>query len=228
MNTPRHRRAEFPPRWVLFICILAIAASLALMWVSEQQAKQDADDARANAETLAAEVQQACRQGDVKIDGRSICHQADAVKQQATDPNTTGRVGPAGPPGPPGPVGPAGRGVQGVPGPAGKDSSVPGPAGRPGSDGQDSTVPGPAGRAGAAGADGKDGAAGPPGPKGDPGPAGPPGPRGDRGAAGESGRGIASIACGSDGAWKVTYSDGATEEVPGPCRVTPEAPVPAD
>ncbi|MFB9776346.1 hypothetical protein [Brevibacterium otitidis] len=218
MTTPRRRRAEFPPRWVLFICILAIAAGLALMWVSEQQAKQDADDARSNAETLADEVQQACRQGDVKIDGRSICYQADAVKQQATDPNTIGRVGPAGPPGPPGPTGPAGRGIQGVPGPAG----APGPAGK------DSNAPGPAGRAGAAGADGKDGAVGPPGPKGDPGPAGPPGPRGDRGAAGESGRGIASIACGSDGAWKVTYSDGATEAVPGPCRVTPEAPVPAD
>ena len=62
-TTAKHRRAEFPPRWVLFICILAIAAGLALMWVSEQQAMQDAVDARANAETLAAEVRQgrSCR-----------------------------------------------------------------------------------------------------------------------------------------------------------------------
>lgn len=107
----------------------------------------------------------------------------------------------------PGPMGPRGlscveelgllpcRGDQGkpstVPGPSGADSTVPGPKG------EDSTVPGPKGDKGE------------PGEKGDPGETGPSGP---------PGRGVASLSCGDDGRWAVTYTDGTTEDA-GACRV---------
>lgn len=84
-----------------------------------------------------------------------------------------------------------------------------GPEGRPGVPGLDSTVPGPAGDPSAvAGPAGADGLAGAP---------------GVDGAPGAPGRGLASLDCVADGAgstyWVITYTDGATAAVTGPCRV---------
>lgn len=64
------------------------------------------------------------------------------------------------------------------------------------------------------------------GPAGPPGPAGPEGPRGERGEKGdrgETGRGIASIDCqgsGSESDWIITYTDGNSQTVDGPCEAT--------
>lgn len=149
------------------------------------------------------------------------------------------------------PAAPGRDGVDGADGVDGVDSTVPGPAGAPGADGEDgedSTVPGPQGATGSTGADGQSvtGPQGPAGPKGDtgatgpagkdgapgkdstvPGPQGPAGERGPAGADGEDGqdgRGIESIRCGDDNQWQVTYTDGESEAVSGPCRVEPDPP----
>ena len=89
----------------------------------------------------------------------------------------------------PGPRGPVGPvGPVGV---AGKTV-----VGAPGSAGGE----GPAGPAGPAGKDGSNGADGSP------------------GAPGQDGRGIQSITCDSSGVWQITYTDGTTQSVDGPCR----------
>lgn len=93
------------------------------------------------------------------------------------------------------------RGIPGVTGPRG-------PRGLPG-----------VGTPGRPGADGQDGAPGPAGPKGEPGPPGKDGSNGKDGPQGPPGRGIASIDCTSGGDWLITYTDGATQTVTGPCRV---------
>lgn len=93
------------------------------------------------------------------------------------------------------------RGIPGVTGPRG-------PRGLPG-----------VGTPGRPGADGQDGAPGPAGPKGEPGPPGKDGSNGKDGSQGPPGRGIASVDCTSGGDWIITYTDGATQSVTGPCRV---------
>lgn len=95
-----------------------------------------------------------------------------------------------------GPIGPAGaRGDTGEPG-----QSI---QGDPGAAGADSTVPGPPGADSTI-----------------PGPAG---PAGANGADSAPGRGLAALDCVDDGAgstyWVVTYTDGATAAITGPCRV---------
>lgn len=108
-------------------------------------------------------------------------------------------------------------GKAGKPGADGKDSTVPGPIGEAGADGADSTVPGPTGSVGptggvgpvgptgAAGSDGKDGADGKP------------------GTDGKDGRGVASVSCVDGPAFRFTFTDGATQDIPGAC----DAPAPA-
>lgn len=221
----RHRRSDYPPRWVLFA--LAALTALGVFWnlYTEQQARSEAEVASQNAETLAEEVERACKAGDVKVQGHSICKQATEVREQAAAPSAPAPVGPAGPPGR--------DGVRGVPGPAGRpgpagedgrDSNVPGPAGQPGQSGERGApgsdgVNGSDGAPGSAGADGKDGANGKDGAAGPPGPAGERGPAGADGKDGADGRGISSITCNADNNWVVTYTDNGTETVPGPCRV---------
>lgn len=115
----------------------------------------------------------------------------------------TGERGPAGAPGKAGPAGAAGS-----------DSTIPGPTGATGSagaPGQDSTVPGPAGPTGATGATG------------DTGPAGKDGAPGKDGADGKDGRGIASVSCVDGPAFRFTYTDGTTTDIPGAC----DAPTPS-
>lgn len=89
------------------------------------------------------------------------------------------------------------RGIAGLNG----DDGSRGEGGPAGSDGQT----GATGSTGTDGKDGKDGA---------------------DGTNGSDGRGIASMSCGDDGAWTITYTDGTTETVEGPCRV-PAEPEPA-
>lgn len=96
------------------------------------------------------------------------------------------------------------RGIPGVTGPRG-------PRGLAG-------AAGPAGEVGPTGAPGEVGAAGSAGPKGDPGPAGKDGANGKDGAAGPAGRGVTSITC-PESDWIVTYTDGTTSTIPGPCRL---------
>lgn len=110
------------------------------------------------------------------------------------------------------------QGPRGIPG-------VTGPRGPRGAAG----APGAAGEPGAAGGAGEAGPAGPAGPKGEPGPAGKDGEPGRDGAPGPAGRGIASIGCDDTGDWTVTYTDGATQIVAGPCRVgAPPSTLPGD
>ena len=100
-------------------------------------------------------------------------------------------------------------GLQGVLGLIGPD----GPQGVPGETG----AHGPTGADGPAGMNGADGAPGPAGADGAAGPAGPAGP------AGAPGRGLTSLDCVPDAAgstyWVVTFTDGATAAITGPCRV---------
>jgi len=97
------------------------------------------------------------------------------------------------------------RGIPGVTGPRG-------PRGLAGAAGAAGEV-GPTGAPGEAGTPGSDG------PKGEPGPAGKDGANGKDGAPGPAGRGISSLACLDSGDWLVTYTDGATQTVSGPCKV---------
>jgi len=113
------------------------------------------------------------------------------------------------------------RGDMGVPGQTGPkgDLGPQGPQGATGAPGATGAT-GAAGQTGATGATGADGAQGP---QGATGPAGPPGPGGPAGANGSDGRGIQSISCDGDGAtsvWNITYTDGSTVTVAGPCRVS--------
>lgn len=134
-------------------------------------------------------------------------------------PGPTGRTGPAGPPGEPGEAGPPGPpGSPGLPG-----ESVIGPPGPPGMPGASIAGPpgadGPPGPAGPAGPAGERGPAGKNGEAGPPGPAGPAGQDGAPGADGQPGRGLESITCGDDAAWHITYTDGTSTTVSGPCHV---------
>jgi len=142
-----------------------------------------------------------------------------------TPPPTQPGVAPSFIPGPKGDQGPAGQdgspGPPGKPGAPGKDGSpgqdgAPGQNGVPGSPGADSTVPGPQGSPGQDGQDGQDGLPGADGSPGAdstiPGPQGPTGP---------AGRGIADQECQANGRWRVTYTDGETDDDAGPCLAEP-------
>lgn len=128
-----------------------------------------------------------------------------------------GRPGVAGSNGSPGASGAAGGA-----GPSGA-AGASGPAGAGGVDG----APGAAGTPGAAGAEGTPGGAGPAGAQGEPGPAGASGaegPVGPAGAPGADGRAITAVDCtgtGDSSTWVLTYSDGTTSSVAGPCRLAP-------
>lgn len=82
------------------------------------------------------------------------------------------------------------------------------------------TVVGPPGAVGAPG----ESVTGPGGPAGPPGPAGADGAPGAPGAAGADGRGIAALECvdsDTSSDWVITFTDGTTQTVTGPCRTEP-------
>lgn len=143
---------------------------------------------------------------------------ATGKKPAAATPRTIqGATGATGAQGPKGDMG-----VPGQTGPTGLTGAK-GDTGATGATGAD----GAPGATGAQGAKGDTGAAGPPGPTGDTGPAGPPGPPGPTGATGPAGppgpgRGVQSFDCqgvGASSSWVVTYTDGTTQQIAGPCRV---------
>jgi hypothetical protein len=149
----------------------------------------------------------------------------------AAEPEVITKQGRSGPMGLTGPIGP-----QGPQGPTGAR----GPAGPPGAAGKTGPPPGCSLlRTACVGATGQQGAQGEQGPAGERGPQGEQGPAGERGPAGETGQqgaqgemgvqgprgvGTSSSQCVNDDTpngshWLITYSDGAQETSPGPCRV---------
>lgn len=104
-----------------------------------------------------------------------------------------------------------------------------GPSGEPGEDGEDSTVPGPEGPQGPGPSDEQVSAAVAAFCGQDTQPCrGEKGPEGAPGADGTPGVGIAQTTCEGDdtnSVWRVVYTDGRIDTVPGPCRVGP-APTP--
>lgn len=173
--TDRTDYREFPPRWLMFLCVLAIAAGVGFLGFNQWAATQDRNTAQSNAEILAQDIKRICTdQGSLMLDERDVCVKGESVLQNPTESipgpkgdtgpsGSDGSAGPAGPPGPQGPAGPPGPageagppGVQGAPGTAGTS----GQDGQPGQNGTDSTVPGPAGPQGEPGAEGPQGPAG--------------------------------------------------------------------
>lgn len=232
----KRRDREFPPKWTSAALALFIVACLGWIIFQQYSTQQEADEAATSANVLADQVEQACAEGSVKVDGRDICKKAQQVKKNI-DQTQAGPAGPRGRQGAPGPrstiPGPAGKpgqdgqdsDIPGSAGAPGEDSEVPGPAGAPG---EDSTIPGPVGERGAPGSDGES-VVGPPGRKGEKGDkgdsvTGPPGPRGDKGEKGSSGRGISDVTCTADGDWLFEFTDGTDVTVAGPCRATQSAP----
>lgn len=117
--------------------------------------------------------------------------------------------------------GPAGKaGKAGASGADGQDSTIPGPVGAAGADGADSTVPGPTGAVGAPGA------AGPVGPTGAAGSNGADGADGKDGKNGADGRGVSSVECVTGPAFRFTFTDGTTQDVPGACDASTPSPDP--
>lgn len=235
----KRRDREFPPRWLSALMLFAALACLAWTIWSINTSKQEADDATMSANALADQVEQACDEGSVKVDGRDICVKAQQVKKNVDQ----SQAGPAGPPGPrgmpgsrstvpgpagkpgqdgqdsdiPGPAGqPGGQGEQGGQGAPGEDSDIPGPAGQAGAPGKDSTIPGPAGAKGERGEKGES-IVGPPGAKGEP---------GSKGEKGSSGRGISDVTCTADSDWLFEFTDGTSVTVAGPCRAQQAVPPP--
>lgn len=71
--------------------------------VEKNSAQHTASQATDNTQKLAAQIQQACKQGDVKINGRDLCQKAKKVAKHPTEPV----AGPQGEQGVPGDRGPA-------------------------------------------------------------------------------------------------------------------------
>lgn len=153
----------------------------------------DREATRSTAVGLAGQVEQACVDDPTfASENRGLCNLSEEVADQTTVIGPRGPVGPQGPEGPRGPQGP-----QGLPG-------LGGPQGLPGD-------MGPQGTAGEQGIEG---------PEGIQGPQGLPGEDGEDGINGVDGRGIVSTTCPEpENDWIITYTDGTTETVEGPCRV---------
>lgn len=186
--------------------IAALVLSLGLNVGLWYDATRRAQTAETSAVSIAQQVQQAClSQGSLDLDGRDLCDQADEVVEDPTTvtPPAPGKDGRDGVDGKDGIDGKNGKnGLDGKDGINGKDGAdgipMDGIDGIDGTDGVDGTN----------GTDGKDGA------------------DGTNGTDGADGRGIAMIECHSTGDWIITYTDGTTTTVPGPCRVVTPTPQP--
>lgn len=187
-------------RILIFLFVMMLAGGFG--WTSAQLFERAAFDQESAADRARLHQQVA----DVEAANAALAEQVrelGAVPVAETDgsdaPLMVPLIGPRGIPGVTGP-----RGVRGLTG-----------------------ATGPAGRNGARGLAGEAGATGPAGPKGEPGPAGKDGSNGSNGkdgAPGKDGRGVASIDCPESGDWLITYTDGATQAIAGPCRIVTPAP----
>lgn len=221
-------KGEWRPIVALIVSAAALFLILGYVFWGKLHETQRADDAtgtaqnaQADAKTLAQGIQKACAQKVKEVS--QYCETANQVIEQKTI---------EGPRGPTGDTGP--RGVQGSPG---ARSTIPGPAGPSGKPGANSTVPGPGGPSGPPGADstvpGPGGPSGPPGADSTvPGPAGPSGPPGadstvpgPAGPSGKDGTSIVTITCTSrrPETFVFTFSDGTEQSVT--CTV-PASPTP--
>jgi type II secretory pathway pseudopilin PulG len=219
-DEPMRKRTKGEWRPIVALVISAAALFLILGYVfwgkfhetkRADNATSTAQNAQADAKTLAQGIQKACAQKVAEVS--QYCETANQVIQQKTI------EGPAGPTGDTGPTGP--RGIQGSPG---ARSTIPGPAGASGKPGANSKVPGPGGPSGPPGADstvpGPGGPSGPPGADSTiPGPAGPSGPPGAdstvSGPAGKDAPTIVTITCTSrrPATFVFTFSDGTEQSV---------------
>lgn len=171
-----------------------------------------AQNAQADAKTLAQGIQKACAQKVAEVS--QYCERAKQVIAQPSIPGpkgdkgdtgaqgVPGSPGPSGPTGPPGPAGSPGKpGANGTPGVNGQPGE-PGANGTPGSDGTPGAV-GPSGPPGPAGADGKDGTNGTN------------GQDGKDGADGKDAPSVVTITCTSNRptTFVFTFSDGTEQSV---------------
>lgn len=217
----------------LIIAVLAIVGglfggyALATFQQRASVAEETSEQIAAPAQSLAEEVEEACRVEDEDeetdaLRDAGLCDRAGQVKDAIEDapvepaPSIRPAPGAAGTPGARGPAGQAGDGptpsqvldaVEATISAAlsevcgGTCVGPRGPAGQDGNDGAPSEVPGPAG------------------PRGETGPQGPQGPAGEDGDDGSTGRSITDAQCGDDGRWTVTYSDGTSQDA-GQCRAS--------
>jgi hypothetical protein len=139
----REPRRRFAWNVALVLGVLMFLTVLLVVWHDLQIR---AETAETSAVSLAEQVQTACESnGELRIDGRDLCEQADDVVDGVPV------AGPAGPPGPQGERGERGfTGLRGMPGEDGRD----------GRDGQDSTGVGPQGEIGPQGIPGSSATAG--------------------------------------------------------------------
>lgn len=213
------------------VCLAAVVAAFAWLFLLLQDSDRDVAAQGQAIGGLAGDVT-ALRSAFAGLGGNPD----EVAPEPSARLEAAGVTGPAGPIGPPGPVGASGAsgaagasggsGADGRPGVAGSNGT-PGAAGSAGASGAGG-APGAAGSAGPGGVDGVDGvpgaagATGGAGPAGVQGEAGPAGAAGVPGAPGADGRSIVDVTCSGVGAtssWRVSYSDGSTSEVPGPCRL---------
>lgn len=219
-DEPMRKRTKGEWRAIVALVISAAALFLILGYVfwgkfhetkRADDATSTAQNAQADAKTLAQGIQKACAQKVAEVS--QYCETANQVIQQKTI---------EGPRGPTGDTGP--RGIQGSPG---ARSTVPGPTGASGKPGANSTVPGPGGPSGPPGSDstipGPGGPSGPPGADSTiPGPTGPSGPPGadstvpgPSGPSGKDAATIVTITCTSrrPATFVFTFSDGTNQSV---------------
>lgn len=207
-------------KWVIILSLIVAVLIGALLALATDRSQQDAVNADAQKQSLAAQVAAACvspNLDDVAL--KALCDNANRIVRTGEGPQgpqgIEGIQGPAGAPGLDGVQGP--RGPSGARGPAGP-VGPPGPTGPTGDDGK--AVVGPSGA---------DGAVGPPGPSGPAGADGKNGANGTNGTNGSDGRGITSVECVDDDTsvgshWLITYTDGTTQTSDGPCRTRDPGP----
>lgn len=227
-SVEKDRQTDRRQKWWLFtvsaLLFVAAAVIAVLAWqlsLDRDGAKREAANEQQQKQEYAQELQTVlCETNDVEIYDADRCAELTAVADGESD------AGPQGIQGIQGPRGVAGQdGADGAPGPVGPAGPV-GPQGPQG-------LAGLLGANGVNGSNGADGAPGPAGAEGPAGPEGPPGPAGPAGADGLNGlngRGFSSIVCegtGDSSYWVVTYDDGATQTIAGPCRLA-SIPIPTE
>jgi hypothetical protein len=220
MSNHLEPRKWYKSLWVPFlVCLIMVGGAFAGISAQLQQ-QNDLRNSSANAVQMAEAVTQRCAAGEVvkDSDGKNVCQQAAAVKQDPVTP-TTGPQGAQGEKGDKGDKGDTGdtgaTGATGATGPKGDK----GDKGDTGTDGTSTTgATGPKGDTGAQGVKGDTGETGATGATGPQGPAGPEGPAGPAGPAGPSPSSItftegpmAGYTCVADPPGSTSYSCKRTE-----------------
>ena len=188
MSNHLEPRKWYKSLWVPFlVCLIMVGGAFAGISAQLQQ-QNDLRNSSANAVQMADAVAARCSTGEIvkDSDGKNICPQAQAVKEDPVAP-TQGPAGPQGEKGEKGDKGDTGAtGATGATGPKG-DKGDTGDTGAAGASTTGATGPkGDKGDTGATGATGATGPEGPPGPAGQTGATGATGPEGPPGKDGAS------------------------------------------